>query len=417
MQYIIFDGELTANFYPLTLTKPAFDLFLGTKTLLEHLIEELDLKEYSLMVQPHLTDITKKKHKTKINPSTSEEDTIFVNGRISLSREIEKLLEQNKHFTVFSSGELVLAKLSKRASDKLLQGEKSLKNLESDIKRYDIPASLLIRSLWDLVDRNPSAIHKQFKKTSLAEAPDLSKCEVLGPNSNLKFEGNAAVESHVMFDLRNGPVLISDGVEIQSNTRIEGPAYLGKLSQIRSAQIRSGTSIGDYCKIGGEVDCSIISRYSNKSHDGFLGHSYVGEWVNIGAGTSNSDLKNTYGTVKMNIGNIKIDTKRNKIGCFISDYVKTSIGCFIYTGKKIGVASQIHGYIVEDVPSFTIYVKNLTGKSFELRKNSAMETQKRIMERRNITQTLKDKDLLSRVFKITQDERYMFGALKTDFSM
>ena len=369
------------------------------------------------MVQPHLTDITKKKHKTKINPSTSEEDTIFVNGRISLSRETEKLLEQNKHFTVFSSGELVLAKLSKRASDKLLQGEKSLKNLESDIKRYDLPASILIRYLWDLVDRNPSAIHKQSKKTSLAEAPDLSKCEVLGPNSNLKFEGNAAVESHVMFDLRNGPVLISDGVDIQSNTRIEGPAYLGKMSQIRSAQIRSGTSIGDYCKIGGEVDCSIISRYSNKSHDGFLGHSYVGEWVNIGAGTSNSDLKNTYGTVKMNIGNIKIDTKRNKIGCFISDYVKTSIGCFIYTGKKIGVASQIHGYIVEDVPSFTIYAKSLTGKSFELRKNSAMETQKRIMERRNITQTLKDKDLLSRVFKITQDERYMFGALKTDFSM
>ena len=417
MQYIIFDGELTTNFYPLTLTKPAFDLFLGKKTLLEHLVEELNLKEYSLMVQPHLTDITKKKHKTKINPSISEEDTIFVNGRISLNRETEKLLEQNKHFTVFSSGELVLAKLSKRASDKLLQGEKSLKNMESDIKRYDLPASILVKSLWDLVERNPSAIKEQSKKVLLAEAPDLSKCEVLGSNSNLKFEGNVAIESNVTFDLRRGPVLISDGVEIQSNSRIEGPTYVGKMTQIRSAQIRSGTSIGDYCKIGGEVDCSIISSHSNKAHDGFLGHSYVGEWVNIGAGTSNSDLKNTYGTVKMTLGNIEVDTKLNKIGCFISDHVKTSIGCFIYTGKRIGVSSHIHGYITEDVPSFTIYAKSLIGKSFELHKNSAMETQKRIMERRNITQTSNDKDLLSRIFKMTQDERYMFGVLKTDFSM
>jgi len=417
VQYIIFDGEYTTNFYPLTLTKPAFDLSLGKKTLLENLIEKLNLNDYNLMVQPHLTDLTRKKHKAKINPQTSEEDTVFVNGRLCFNQEIEKLLQKNEHFTAFSNGELALAKLSKGASDKLLQGEKSLKNLESDLKSYDLPASTLIRYPWELVERNPSAIKEQAKLTLKGEAPDLSKCEVLGSTKNLKFEGNASIESHVLFDIRKGPVLISDGVEIQANTRIEGPAYIGKMTQIRSSQIRSGTSIGDYCKIGGEVDCSIISSYSNKAHYGFLGHSYVGEWVNIGAGTSNSDLKNTYGIIKMNIGNTEVNTGCNKIGCFISDYVKTSIGCYIYTGKRIGVASHIHGYVTEDVPSFTIYAKSLTGKSFELHKNSAIDTQKRIMERRNITQTSYEKDLLNRIFEITQDDRYKSGVLKTAFSI
>ena len=417
MQYIIFDGELTTNFYPLTLTKPAFDLFLGKKTLLDDLVEKLNLKEYHLMVQPHLTDITRKRHNTKINPQTSEDDTVFINGRLSPDKEIGNLLKKKEHFTAFSKGELALAKLNKKAADKLLQGEKSLKNLESNMKSYNLSESTLIRYPWELVDKNPSAIEEQSKLTLQGDPPDMSKCEVLGPNKNLKFEGNASIESHVFFDVRKGSVLISDGVEIQSNTRIEGPAFIGKKTQIRSAQIRSGTSIGDYCKIGGEVDCSIISNCTNKSHNGFLGHSYVGEWVNIGAGTSNSDLKNTYGYIKMKIGTIEVETGNNKIGCFISDHVKTSIGCYIYTGKRIGVTSHIHGYITEDVPSFTIYAKSLTGKSFELHRKSAIDTQKRIMKRRNRTQTSIEKDLLDRVFKMTQDDRYKMGVLKTDFSM
>jgi|TARA_B100000315_G_scaffold247327_1_gene275871 UDP-N-acetylglucosamine diphosphorylase/glucosamine-1-phosphate N-acetyltransferase len=417
VQYIIFDGESTTNFYPLTYTKPAFDLYLGTKTLLDNLVEKLSLKKYDLMVQPHLKEITCNIHNTTINPHTSEEDIVFINGRLILNQETQNLLQMNEHFTALSNGELALAKLGKKASNNLLQGEKTLKNLESGLKSYDLSTFSLIRYPWELIDRNPLAIEEQFKMTLKGEVPDLTNCEVLGPNNNLKFEGNVLVESNVLFDLRKGPVLISDGAEIQSNTRIEGPAYIGEKTQIRSAQIRSGTSIGHHCKISGEVECSIISSYSNKAHDGFLGHSYVGEWVNIGAGTSNSDLKNTYGVIKMNVGNVEVNTASNKIGCFISDYVKTSIGCFIYTGKRIGVASHIHGYVTEDVPSFTIHAKSLTGKSFELHKNSAIETQKRIMKRRNRNQTSYEKDLLNQVFEMTQDERYIAGVLKTDFSM
>ncbi|MEE9586214.1 MAG: hypothetical protein V3W09_04860, partial [Nitrososphaerales archaeon] len=270
---------------------------------------------------------------------------------------------------------------------------------------------------WQLVERTSTSIEAQVKDLPRGDEPDLRRCEVLGRRSKLIFEGSCSVEPFVTFDLRRGSVLIGEGAEIQSSSRIEGPAYVGRWSQIRSARIHGGTTIGDHCKVGGEVDCSVFSGYSNKAHDGFLGHSYVGEWVNIGAGTSNSDIKNTYGTVKMDVGGRRVDTGSNKVGCFIADYAKASIGCYIYTGKRIGVSSQIHGYVSEDVPSFTIHTKSLTGKAFELRLNSAVETQKRMMNRREVQQTGEDKALLAKIFEITQNERYKHGVIKTSLTL
>ncbi|MFQ6134323.1 MAG: putative sugar nucleotidyl transferase [Nitrososphaerales archaeon] len=417
MQYIIFDGEITSNFTPLTLTRPAFDLTLGTKTLLQNLTERLNLKEYTLKVQPHLTEITRQRHKRNVNPSQAEEEAVFINGLITLGERVEKLLRQKENFTAFSGDQLALAKLSRKDADEFLQGTASPQSLKANLKRLELPESTLIRYPWELVERTAAAIEGQVKNLPRGEEPVLRRCEVLGRRSNLLFEGSASVEPYVTFDLRRGSVWIGEDAEIQSSTRIEGPAYIGRRAQIRSARVHGGTTIGDYCKVGGEVDCSIVSGYSNKAHDGFLGHSYVGEWVNIGAGTSNSDLKNTYGTVKMELGGMKVDTGSIKIGCFIADYAKTSIGCFIYTGKKIGVSSQIHGYISEDVPSFTIYANSLVGKSFELRLDSAVETQKRMMERRGVEQTEQDKALLAKVFEITQDERYGRGVLKAGLTL
>ncbi|MCP8322416.1 MAG: hypothetical protein H3Z52_15980, partial [archaeon] len=196
---------------------------------------------------------------------------------------------------------------------------------------------------------------------------------------------------------------------------IKGPSHIGKNSTILSAIIEE-TTIGDFVKIGGEVDRSIFSGYSNKAHEGFIGHSYVGEWVNLGAMTTNSDLKDTYGTVKMMIKGKRLDSERIKVGCFIADNVKTSIGTYIYTGKKMGVASQIHGYVPEDVPSFTIYAKSMGYRLFEVNVESAIKAQKRMKDRRGIEQTKEDADLLRKVFMMSKEERYKAGVIKGKFS-
>lgn len=417
VQYIIFDDDLTSNFYPITLTKPSFDLILGTGTLIDILIRKLNLKKFSLIVKPYLADIVKQKYKMEVNPLQTKEDVIFINGRIILNEETEKLLMSDDDFLAFSDNILLIAKLSKQRANQFLQGEKNLKEMNGNSDNYELPSSSMIRYPWELIERNLASIKEQSKEILESKNPDLSKCNVIGPVSNLKCKGNVNIEPFVTLDLRNGPIILDHNASIESNSRIEGPTYIGKMTTIKSARINKGTSILNYCKVGGEVDNSIISSYSNKAHNGFLGHSYVGEWVNIGAGTSNSDIKNTYGSIKMNIGESRIDTKNIKLGCFISDYAKISIGSFIYTGKKIGVSSHIHGYVTENVPSFTIYSSNLIGKNVELHLDSSLKTQKRIMSRRNVKQTKSDKDLLSKVFQLTQDERYMNAVGQSDINL
>ncbi|MEM2217715.1 MAG: hypothetical protein QW731_04995, partial [Thermofilaceae archaeon] len=144
-------------------------------------------------------------------------------------------------------------------------------------------------------------------------------------------------------------------------------------------------------------------------HDGFIGHAYVGEWVNLGALTTNSDLKNTYGTVRVNTVRGREDTCRMKVGAFIGDMAKTSIGTFIYTGKRIGVASHSHGLVVEDVPSFTIYAKQFGCELLELELESAIRTQKRMMARRGIPMSEAMERLIRDVFRITVEERQKAG--------
>jgi hypothetical protein len=164
--------------------------------------------------------------------------------------------------------------------------------------------------------------------------------------------------------------------------------------------------------VGGELEETIIQGYTNKYHTGFIGHAYIGEWVNMGAATTNSNLKNTYGNVQVMTKKKNVDTGQTKVGCFVGDHAKTSIGTQIYTGKKIGVASQIHGFITKDVPSFTIWPESLGAKPVELYLQSAIGIQKRTLFRRGVTQTKEDIELMKRLFEITAQERKKVGVVK-----
>jgi glucose-1-phosphate thymidylyltransferase len=135
----------------------------------------------------------------------------------------------------------------------------------------------------------------------------------------------------------------------------------------------------------------------------------------MGAATTNSDLKNTYGTVQVVTRGKSVDTGTTKVGCFIGDHAKTSIGTQIYTGKKIGVASQVHGFVTKDVPSFTIWSESLGSKPVELYLQSAIETQKRVLSRRGVEQTREDIELLKKLFQITTQERKKAGVVKEKF--
>jgi len=210
-------------------------------------------------------------------------------------------------------------------------------------------------------------------------------------------------------DTRHGPIVLEDDVEVQYGSRISGPTWIRRGSQIFSARLREGTVIGEICKVGGEVEHSIMEAYSNKAHESFLGHSYVGEWVNLGAQAVTSNLKNTYGTIKMDIMGERIDTGMIKLGVFFADHSKISISTAIYAGKKIGVASQVHGVVTDDVPSFTFWAVSLGKQPYEILLESALATQRRMFSRRGVEQKKCDVELLTHIYEMTIEERMKKG--------
>lgn len=229
---------------------------------------------------------------------------------------------------------------------------------------------------------------------------------------NTKLEGHGVIrgdgvtiEQPVYFDTNPGPVLIADGAVVEAFSRIQGPAILGRNCVIHSARINGHTYIGEMCKVGGEVESSVISSFTNKAHFGYVGHSYVGEWVNIGAGAVTSDLKNTYGHVRVSTPTGSLDTGLIKLGSFICDYSKVSIGALVYAGKRVGTGSHVYGLVDEDVPSFVRYGKYQGMGTTELRLESVIETARRMQGRRGISLSAGEEYLIRRCFEETSNER------------
>jgi len=221
-----------------------------------------------------------------------------------------------------------------------------------------VPAGgTMIEYPWDLVEHNAAQLARDFIELGLAAKPSATApVALVGRADRLWLDATARVEPMVLADTTHGPVVIDRGAVVHAFSRLEGPCYVGPHSQVHGAKIRAGTTLGPQCRVGGEVEAVIIHGHSNKYHDGFLGHSYVGEWVNLGAGTHNSDLRNDYGEVSVVIGGESVRTGLGKVGCFIGDHTKTGLGTLLNTGATIGAFCNLlpaGRYAPKYMPAFT----------------------------------------------------------------
>ena len=207
-------------------------------------------------------------------------------------------------------------------------------------------------------------------------------CTVLGDPSTLLIDEGAIVEPHVVFDTRSGPIWIQQGAEIRAFCRLGGPLVIGGGTRIVGGHIRE-SSIGPMCVVHGEVSNCVFLGYANKSHDGFLGHSIVGRWVNLGAGTINSNLKNTYGPVRLNLGTERVETGMTFMGALIGDHVKTAIGTMLPTGCVIGTGANVFGTKRPEayVPAFA-WGTDEPGRVVACR--MFLQTAERMMHRRDV---------------------------------
>ena len=265
-----------------------------------------------------------------------------------------------------------------------------------------------IQHPWDLVARNASHLARDFDARGGAGMSDGHRLtlSLVGPSERMYIHETARVDPCTVFDTTNGPIMVEAGVVVQPFTRVEGPCFIGRDTQLFRANLRGGVTLGPNCRIGGEVEHAIVHGHSNKYHEGFLGHAYVGEWVNLGAITSNSDLRNDYGEVFVPLGGVPIATGQTKVGCFIGDHSRIGLGSMLNTGTTIGVMCNVlpAGLLLpKHVPSFASVLYGQVAPGIPLERMLA--TAKTVMGRRGKVLTEVEEQLYGDLYEQTRLER------------
>jgi UDP-N-acetylglucosamine diphosphorylase / glucose-1-phosphate thymidylyltransferase / UDP-N-acetylgalactosamine diphosphorylase / glucosamine-1-phosphate N-acetyltransferase / galactosamine-1-phosphate N-acetyltransferase len=415
MRLIVFDrptGKRT-NFYPLALSRPIFELHCGMTSLLDKLIAKFPAIDVACFVPPYLTGVYRTQSGRTVNDahSLTGDDLLLVDARVKAA-ELNLPAVGPSQVGLDADGEvlyvrLAAADISKVKTDSLdallVSAKAALLKAAEPIAAWNYP--------WELVLANPSQITADFGAIGrhgiegVVEEPRA----IRGGSKDIYVAAGARVHPLAVLDAEHGPIFIDQGAEVHPFSRIEGPCHIGKNSILFGCKCREGNSIGPTCRVGGEIEQSILEGYSNKYHDGFLGHAHVGQWVNLGAMTANSDLKNDYSNVTVvQDGRRSIDTGSTKFGCLIGDHVKTSIGTLLTTGAYVGPMSMIvtgGKPLPKFLPSFSWLVDGTLAAEKAIDQKRIYATAKAAMSRRGCEWTAAMETMWDNIFNLTAGER------------
>jgi len=409
MRLIIYEDDTFGNFYPLTYLRAVFELRCGATTLAEKLRRVAPWWPVAYFARDALATVLRERLDALVNDPASlvGDDLLLVNGRLLLL-DAAQFPAEGAEETLSCGGTIVGARVRRATAEAAAAQTPAelLAAVRGVLPTRELKGTVL-SFLWELIHHNPAAIVADFKAAGKAGIVGTfsDHAAVWGSKEQVYVAPTAEVQPFVCIDTTHGPVTIDEGAVINPHTRIEGPGYIGPGTMIVGGKIREGCSIGPVCRVGGEVEESIIHGYSNKYHDGFLGHAYVCEWVNLGALTTNSDLKNDYSTVQVYLNGELVDTGDTKVGCFIGDHTKTSIGTIINTGTVVGVMCNVMasgGVTPKFIPSFTMFLDN---KMYNIAFRNTLETARKAMSRRKRELSEADVALLEAALKLTKPER------------
>ncbi len=232
-----------------------------------------------------------------------------------------------------------------------------------------------------------------------------SLARIYGSEGDVYIAPGAAVEACAVLDAREGPIIVDKETFIHPHSWVIGPTSIGEKTLVVGAKVREGCAIGPVCRVGGEVEEAVMHAYVNKWHEGFLGHGYVCEFVNLGAATQNSDVKNDFGNVEVYCKGEMVKTGQWKVGCFIGDHTKTSIGTLFNTGSHIGCLCLIlggEGVLPKFIPSLAWYINGKVTKGFGLQ--ALLDGANAQMDKRQRHLTDADIALIKKVREITRPE-------------
>ncbi|HET6879313.1 MAG TPA: putative sugar nucleotidyl transferase [Pirellulales bacterium] len=428
---VLFEDEHVVDLYPVTIGKPAYTISCGSYRLLDLALELAAQfgRRVHAAVRPHLREFRQVEPPPAASAPRSE-TSVFINARLAPSVQVLETLKK-----VMSAGRpgIVLASDEFRGNrEPQTTAVRGGAHADFEVAAALVPADAALPP----EDATAQEIAAWWPKLKLArlDAPklplfdyphDVIRHHLLSLPGNLEHrlasghfreigEGVFAAESahlgqHVVTNSSQGPIVLDERATVGPFCYLSGPAYLGPQARvIEQSALKDGVALGHTTKVGGEVEGSVIEPYTNKQHHGFLGHSYLGSWVNLGAGTCNSDLKNTYGPVNMEYHGRKVATGMQFVGAIVGDYAKTAINTGIFTGKTVGACSMVYGFVTTNVPSFTNYAR-LFGQVTEATVDVMVATQARMFARRNVQQRSCDIQLLHDMYDLTRHERQIAG--------
>lgn len=382
MTEVVFFDDSKGLLAPLTDLRASFEIRTGAMTNLERLTRLLELEAVALAVPARLEAVVAERTGLPVNTRSTDADepVLYINGRCAIPHEAIESLEPGQGAVEIGSGHLVAAVLLPSEFEAWFAGD-----ADAVAGVVELPAPALISRPWHAIAFRDRCLNLDLELLRGEPTKELPPAVLGIGDSPLTIAPTAVVYPGVTLDLEHGPIVIDEHAVIRPGATIIGPAYVGKHSTIlERALIKPHTAIGPWCKVSGEIAGVIFQGYSNKGHEGFLGDSWVGEWVNLGAGTTNSNLLNTYGEViAKSPGGGNERTGLQFLGAAIGDHVKTAIGTRIMTGSILqtgGMFAQ-SAAVTGTSPRFA-WSTDAGLKTFRIDK--FMETARAMMARRNV---------------------------------
>jgi UDP-N-acetylglucosamine diphosphorylase/glucosamine-1-phosphate N-acetyltransferase len=369
MRICIYEDRRTADLEPLTLTRPASDLLCGMDSLAAKQSQHFAAEAVGFLGRSSIAAVLRER-----DPALPANDrawlreapTAMVNARwlpptpsgLRITPGARRLFASGPSVG-FCDGELAFAVLDSRRLLTLTPDtiDDALADLVQSLPGCEV-GGRMIRRPWDLLQWNAKILAADF--ASREHGPGVghhpTHFALTGRADRLFVHPTAKLDPYVVADTTKGPVWIGPECIVSAFTRLEGPCFIGAGTHLLGAKIRGGTTIGPNCRIGGEVECSTVQGFSNKYHDGFLGHSHLGEWVNLAAGTITGDLRFDYRNITMKSAGESIPTGEMKLGSIIGDHARTGLGVLLDCGTTVRPFAQIlpTGTLApRDVPAFT----------------------------------------------------------------
>ena len=445
---VLFEDAAAARLGPIALVRPVFDLVLGAMTLRRRTELIAGQCISAALVRPHLSSLLgatglrdarkglavgedAAAHSREANDSrglAAAPMPLLINAALVMDEDIWE------HVRALQPGEgrawqdgrivaLVPTSDASAASDALLAAEGALDPVASGFSIEPLPEARLLRHPWELIAWQMEALQADLSRLARESrggaAPGihalLSEEDSSEPGLHIRgravlVEEGASIESPVALDSRSGPILIRRNARIAPFSFLEGPLLVEHGAVVLGGRVASAY-LGPHCRVRGEVASSVILGWSNKVHDGFLGHAYLGHWVNLGAMTTNSNLKNNYGIVRMYEGNAAggigdmLPTGLTKVGCILADHVKTAIGTLLVSGTVIGLGTNLFGLsgmAPKWVPSF-VWGGRPGAQPYELER--FLKTAATVYSRRDRELSRAERSVLREAFRATEQER------------